>query len=337
VRILFISHPDIGLIGGGMPNQIKNTAEALRQIGVDVAFYDPWTNQIDSVDVCHFFGNSAAMYPIFTKVQEKKKPIVLSPIFNFNYGGITWRQRKLLVRLSSLRGFFTGYRLIKKMLEESQNVLPLNDEELEKLSKVFNVHTDNFTIVPIGMNKKYLSGDSALFHKKYGMSGFILNVATMQPTKNQLTLIKAIKELPYKLVLIGPTLEAHQRYREECKAAAGENVYFIGEVDDEMLISAYAAARVFVLPSFSEIMPACLYEAAMAGCKIIVSKKVPVSANIINHVKTADPNKPEAFRKLITTTMETEPDACLREIVSSLPDWKSVAHTLLHIYTDILH
>ena len=104
----------------------------------------------------------------------------------------------------------------------------------------------------------------------------------------------------------------------------------------DMLVSAYAAAKVFVLPSFSEVMPSCLYEAAMAGCKLITSTPVPVAPEIRKHVRSANPDKPEAFRNLIKQAMESNFDTELRTIVLAMPSWEEVAVTIQTIYKKLL-
>ena len=337
MRVLFISLPNIGLIGGGgLPKQINITANALIKTGVDIIYYDPWVNQIKDVDLCHFFGPCSGVYSVFEKALINNKSVVFSPVFNFNYDGITWKQRKIMASLSNIPGVFTSYKLIKRMLKDAHKVLPLNDEEQNMLAKIFNVQTKNFSIVPIGLNKIFASGDPKLFQKEYGLSDFVLNVSTMIPTKNQLSLIKAMNDLPYPLVLIGPMLEQHKDYAEKCKKVAGKNVLFAGRVNEDMLVSAYAAAKVFVLPSFSEVMPSCLYEAAMAGCKLITSTPVPVAPEIRKQVRSADPNKPEDFRALIQQAMESTSDNELRNIVLSMPSWEEVAVKIKTVYKELL-
>ena len=106
-----------------------------------------------------------------------------------------------------------------------------------------------------------------------------------------------------------------------------------------MLASAFAAAKVFVLPSYSEVMPLSLYEAAQAGCRIIVSRNVPVSPELRAYVHTAHPDKPGQFEQLISRAMAapyTVEDKARKEIALSMPTWQQVADKILTIYQDVL-
>ena len=126
---------------------------------------------------------------------------------------------------------------------------------------------------------------------------------------------------------------------EQCRAAAGDNVLFTGRIanDDPLLMSAFAGAKTLVLPSFSEVMPQVLYQGALAGCALIVSKNVPSSAGgVRKYIDKIDPRKPKDIRRAIEQAMTSQVDPGLREAVMNMDDWQGIADHILGIYKTLL-
>ena len=123
-----------------------------------------------------------------------------------------------------------------------------------------------------------------------------------------------------------------------CRKEAGGNVLFTGGLahDNPLLASAYAAARLFVLPSYSEVMPLTLYEAAAAGCRVIVSKNVPVASLTVNLIPTFDPCSPSDLRSLIASEMEKPRNSQLQAAVRDMASWRCVCEQIASIYEKVL-
>jgi len=338
LRTLFVTRVHIGLGRGGLQKQIYRTAECLRERGVEVVYYDPWKDQANEVDVCHFFGSFSHMYYHFERAKQLGKPVVISPVFA-PYNAPLW-QVVLGVKVSKyIPGFLTAYKLLGKMLTQADRVLPLHEEEARRLTKCFRVPKDHITIIPNGIDRRFAEGDPTLFKEKYGISDFVLQVGSIDPNKNQLAVIKAMADLPYTYVSIGNVLLNNIAYREKCEAMAGENVLFVGQLDysDPLLASAYAAAKVFMLPSYSEVMPLALYEACQAGCRIIVSKNIPICNELRSHVYIADPDNQRQLKALIVKAMNSDADEKLRRAALSMPTWEEVAGQILDVYKDVIN
>jgi len=277
------------------------------------------------------------MYYHVIEAKKRGKPIVMSPVFG-SYDVPLW-QMALKVRLSKyIPGLYTDYLLLKKILALSDRVLPLVEEEGHRLIKSFGVPIGRITIVPNGVDRRFGEGDPSLFQEKYCVTNFVLQVGSIDPNKNQLALIKAMADLPYTFVIIGEPLLGYESYMEKCRGAAGKNVLFINQLDydGQMLKSAYAAAKVFVMPSYSETWGQTLYQAACAGCSVIVSKNVPISPYIRDYVSQAVPKSPKQFRTLIKKAMDSEKNEKLHQAALSMPTWQDVADQIIGIYEEVL-
>ena len=280
MKVLFISRNYIGLSKGGLQKQIEHSANCLRDKGVNVIYHNSWENQIDDVDLCHLWSSCPDMTYHLGYAKRSGIPTVISPVF-MRFEDPMWQVFLEYNLGRCFKGLLTPQRRIGHMISSCDKVIALNKEEAHYLKKVLHVKEDRIRIIPNGINKKFSAGDPSLFEKKYGFKDFVLQVGSLDSRKNALRTIKAMSKLPYKLVLIGPH-EGSEDYYRQCKDAANENVLFMGQVDnnDPILASAYAAAKTFVLPAFSEVMPLVVYEAAQAGCNLVMSKTYPCEDNI---------------------------------------------------------
>jgi glycosyltransferase involved in cell wall biosynthesis len=336
VKVLFVTRSNIGLSKGGLRRKIDLISEGLHNRGVEVIWYDPWQYQIDSVDVCHFFSTGIEMYPYMETARKRGKPIIISPVFSYFD---TPLQIMLKVRLAHIvPGFCYHYVILKRMLLLADRILCLTEEGAAQIGFIMGIHGGSITVVPNGVDMSFSQADSRLFENRYGIRNFVVQVGVIDPNKNHLTIIKAMANLPYKYVIIGEPVLGHEAYMKQCQSIAGKNVLFIDKLgyNDPMLASAYKAAKVFIMPSYSETWGQTIYQAALAGCSVIVSRNIPLSPHIRNYVSRANPDSPRQFRKLIEQAMHSKTDERLRQAVLSMMTWQDVADQIITIYKDVM-
>jgi phosphatidyl-myo-inositol dimannoside synthase len=105
----------------------------------------------------------------------------------------------------------------------------------------------------------------------------LLCVARLIERKGQQHLIEAVRRLIAKgiditLDLVG-TGDAHSALQAQAAAAGiADRVHFIGYVPREAIAAYYAAAHVFVLPSYNEGMSVATLEALAAGLPVVVTR-----------------------------------------------------------------
>lgn len=94
--------------------------------------------------------------------------------------------------------------------------------------------------------------------------------------KNQLGLIKAIRDLPYEVVFMGGCFDTEQgrRYFEACRRLATERMHLIGFVSSrtKRYWSVLRHARVAVLASDCETPGIAMIEAAYAGARPCITR-----------------------------------------------------------------
>jgi glycosyltransferase involved in cell wall biosynthesis len=335
MRVLFACPPHIGLSIGGLRRQIDLTAQALSDLGVQVDLLDIWRNQIDQTDLLHLFSTSASMYEHVRYAQAKGKPVVLSAVLNV-FDKPLWLyvlSMRCLSRLPMVGGL---QRITRSLVHAADRIILLQIAEGRALKAMFGVPSKRMLVIPNGIDKNFAQATPDLFVQRYGLRDFALNVAYIGRTKNQLNLVRAVKGTNRQVVVVGAPLDGGQAYLDQCKREASGNVHFIGTFPfgDPILRSAYAAARVFVLPSYSEVMPISLMEAALAGCRLVGSSRYPIQPALKPYVSTPDPDRPEQIREALEQAYLKSDTA--REAMMAEPDWLEVGRRILAVYEELL-
>lgn len=107
-------------------------------------------------------------------------------------------------------------------------------------------------------------------------STYILTVSRLVPEKGLDYLIRAhaLSGTPYKLVIAGAQNHG-DKYVDQLKQAAGDNVVFLGMVPRSALGTLYRNTACFVLPSFHEGLPIAALEALSADRPMLLSDIPP--------------------------------------------------------------
>jgi len=111
--------------------------------------------------------------------------------------------------------------------------------------------------------------------KEFGVTrDYVLCVGTIEPRKDHLTLLRAIGSVPDAplLVLAGGAGWRCGRIVEQIRAQETlGRVRYLGRVDDRLLPSLYAAARLSVYPSVYEGFGLPIVESMACGCPVLSS------------------------------------------------------------------
>lgn len=132
-----------------------------------------------------------------------------------------------------------------------------------------------------------------------------LYVGRLDPEKGLDVLLRAANGLHGEIVVVGSgTLDAALR------AAAPQNVRFVGWVARDDLVPWYAAADVFVLPSLSEQWGLVLNEAAAAGLPLVATEAAGAAHSLVEpgrngyRVPAGDPDALRAALELVLANAE---------------------------------
>lgn len=352
MRVLMVNHPGTPTFRGGDLVQMRKTAEALRGLGVEVE--ETFSPEPDGCgfDVAHVF-NLRTIPSVDRQVRSLKRsgvPVVLSPIYP-NFTTAIWgveavrfvfsRHRdddelgRLLLALKERRlnvRFPDGVRITAhgpnrpgrdfdriqaRVLDDVDHILPNSAMEMSRLYEALRPDKP-FTIVPCGVDASvFLDADPGPFVRRFGVRDFVLQVARVEPSKNQLMLCRAMRGLGLRLVLIGGRLMAG--YEELCRKHGPDDLLMIDHLPPEELASAYAAARVHVLPSWVETCGLASLEAALGGCSVVVSTAGHELDYFRDLASYCDPGDIDSIRSQVLRAFEEQPrDGPRREELKAL-------------------
>ena len=130
---------------------------------------------------------------------------------------------------------------------------------------------------------------------------------------------------------------AFARYAQECRRAGGDQVVWLGRLDhhDPLLASAYAAARVFALPSWFETPGLAALEAALAGCAVVITPYGSTREYFGDLVEYARPHRPDEIRRAVAKCWDDGPDPRLARRVATHYLWPKVAQITAEVYDQV--
>ncbi|QJD58675.1 glycosyltransferase [Pseudomonas sp. gcc21] len=330
MKVLFVSYPHVGLGKGGMARQINFTKQSLERIGHQVFVHNFLMDEFDSYDVCHVFGSHSSSKKVADHFRILDKPVVVSSVINM-FGERTIKGRMKNALANKVPGFLTETKLSKLMLKSADCLIALNKQESALLVDFFDIPQENIRIIPNGIDIN-LSGGQSNTPKEQ----LVLCVGEVCERKNQLSLIKAFKNIDYDLALVGPMKD--ESYKLRCSVAAEglPNIKFYGELayGSEQMRTLYERAAVFCLPSISEVQPLTLIEAASFDCNLAVSNQFPLQPFLEQGTTKFHPMDTADITKAIAKAMGQS--SYSRSSLIEQPTWEGVACELESIYKKLL-
>lgn len=260
MNILFATYPMAFHTPGGGEIQLLSYKKYLEDVGAKVTLFDPWNPKFEEYDIVHFFSCIAGSQHFCKFIKNLNLPLVISSSL--------W--------ITNETKHYYPVEEIKNQLTLADAIITNSNLETNELSNLFCLNRDKLFTVYNGVDESFLTRANPLvFRNFFKIQGkFILNVANIEPRKNQYLLVKAIKAFPdFKLILIGHIRD--QAYFNSIINISNNQVNFIGPIEHNLALlkSAYAACDLFVLPSTLETPGLSALEAYSQGAKIVITEE----------------------------------------------------------------
>ena len=344
MRVAFYVYPAAFQNPAGGEVQLLKTKEHLEKLGVSVKLFDPWTDKLASFDILHTFGSVKDCLPIMRAAHDRGVKNALSTICWYslkaawgNYDNIA--DRALYAIRYMTKVVFPRFPSKRRiMMELSDVLLPNSASEARQVSRLFAVPMSKMRVVPNGVDGRFLKADRMLFVKKFNVSDFVLCVGRIEPRKNQLTLIRALKKETVPLVFIGGCEPQNANYYADCKREASKNTLFIENLphDSDLLSAAYAACNTFILPSWHETTGLVGLEAGLAGAKVLMTQEGATRDYFQDFVSYVDPAFISDIRAKTLKSFSADKDDRLRQHIVKNYLWETVAQKTLEVYQELL-
>ncbi len=255
IRILISTYHTAFLNPGGGEIELMEISEALSMAGLEVDIYGPLSKSIDYYDAVLHFGVNNDGLSFIRSVKEAKKRLLIWP-------NLWWDGTQSPNIVEDARNFF---EIADKVILKSKN-------EYENNSSKFSISKDKVVFIPAAVGESFFNIEKSLsknFKNLYGIDEYILWVGVFQRHKNQLELIKALKNIDLPIVFIGGNLD-HEYYYECIRQSMNRHI-FIPQLphNSEILLGALSGCSIFVELT---IEPAGLsaLEAGAAGKKMLL-------------------------------------------------------------------
>jgi glycosyltransferase involved in cell wall biosynthesis len=326
---------------GGGEVQLVQTSRHLERLGWTVRPFVPWIDSLRDARLLHLFGMSPEGLSLARCARSYDVPVVLSPICWYEPAALVslastparsilalaaWTARRACPRLP-------GWRT--SLLHACDRVLPNSVAEAEQLVRLFGIDRRAIRIIPNGVEPR--AGDSTQFRSGTIPSDFVLYAGRIEPRKNVLGLVVAARQAGLPLVTIGDPVPGHEGYAHACRDAGRDRVTWIPrlEHDDPRLAAAYAAARVFALPSWFETPGLAALEAGLAGTPLVITPLGCTREYFASYPAYAHPARPREISQGLSRAWELGRQPDLARWIGTRYLWAHVARQTAEVYHEL--
>ncbi len=174
--------------------------------------------------------------------------------------------------------FFTAksrlrHTLARPIIKNANAVLCPSWSTKQDLKKIYGLKEEKIHVTPLAISRATESKPATALPTRY-----ILSLATLEPRKNQLSIIEAYdayrNQTRDNIALVvggGEGWKSSSVIRAAKKSKFAKDIHLIGYVPENQKNELYRKAQVFVFPSFYEGFGLPVLEAMAAGCPVITS------------------------------------------------------------------
>lgn len=344
MKIAFFTYPSAFQNPGGGEVQLLKTKEALEKEGLRIDFFDPWKSRIEDYDILHVFSSVKDCLSLMQVAKSRNVKVVTSSVLwsdwrraLFTDGGLRTKGDLFLRHFLKVAcPAFPSSR--RRVLMESDFIFPNSEAEKKQLQRLFAIPAQKIRVVPNGVDPEFASADPSLFRERYGREPFLLTVGRVEPRKNQLNLLKAVKKLGMRFYLIGSPVSGYENYFEACRKEGEGFAVFLPTLkhEDGLLRSAYAACEAFVLQAWFETPGLAALEAGLAGARVVATQGGSTREYFKDFVEYVDPSSPADICEKIKKALASPKNTVLKEYVGRNFTWDKVAKATLSHYRELL-
>jgi glycosyltransferase involved in cell wall biosynthesis len=299
----------------------------LRELGrrddVDVR-----TRRFGSSDKLSTLARDAVWYP-FVLGRERSADVLHSP----TYRGPLRPTRPLVVTVHDLAVFrhpetFNRWtrtyspRVVPRVLAAAKRIIAVSDFTRRELVELLRVPDEKIRVVPNGVDDEFTQQGPA------AEGDYVLAVGTLEPRKNLPRLVEAAHKSDVELRVVGARGWGNVEL-------AGNEVRWLGEVDDAELARLYRGAVCVAYPSLYEGFGIPVLEAMACGCPVVVSAHPSLDEASGDAAVRADPDDPAAIAAAIELALADRDRLRAAGLAHARSfSWREVGETFLRGYEE---
>jgi len=239
--------------------------------------------------------------------------------------------------------------ILKISIRKADIIVADSHSTKRDIIEYFGVEDEKIKVVHLGVESRFRPiGNVEEYRLRNNLpSKMILNVGTLEPRKNVVTLIKAFKRLrekgfeDYKLVIAGDKGWLYEQiFKDVDHSGLKQEILFRGVVSDEDLPMLYNCADIFVYPSLYEGFGLPPLEAMACGIPVITSNTSSLPEVIGDAGIMVDPTDDKSLSDAMYSVLT---DKELWQHMSNnglqrskMFTWEKAAKEILEIYDEVL-
>ncbi|MEM5295086.1 glycosyltransferase [Burkholderia sp. JPY481] len=310
-------------VPGGGERQMAAYAHHLPRFGVQADLYDMWNPSLDDYQIFHAFSVMPGVVEMCDFAKKRGLKLVVNPNL--------WITRETKDDYP--------YAAIWNILELADRVIVNSHMEGDALSDVFGIAREKFHCVYNAAEADFLvPADTNVFREAHDIDGpFVLNVANLEPRKNQLEFIRVLREERPDLQFVIAGAARDKQYARACIEAGGDQLKIVGTLPyaSEMLRSAMAGCEFFAMPSLLETPSIAAIEAAALGAKVLLTQVGSTTEYFGDSVTWVDPKSRDSLRAGIAAAIASSPDRSIWAARHRLL-WPLVMPEIVRCYRSLL-
>ena len=358
MRALWFVRKNLEQHSGGDTTQILRTQAALEQLGVQIERTSNTNTPLAGFDVVHLFHLDRLWehLELHARLRRANIPVVLSTIYwpsdefdrNARMGiagmvartcgsaFLQWLRVTGRFIVSRPVALLTPWKLthsfrsrVCERLASVAVLLPNSETERVEIEQRFGLRRPAIA-VPNAVEAADFERPPDCAAERKG----VLCVGRIEPRKNQLKLIEALRGSDVQLTLVGKAGRFSERYYNECRnlAANNSNVRLIDQRSPSELARLYWSALAHACVSWYETPGLASLEAGLCGCRLVITDKGSTRDYFGGDADYCEPDSAESIRSAIENALQTPPSTSLAERIRHDYTWENAAKRTLEGY-----
>jgi glycosyltransferase involved in cell wall biosynthesis len=337
--------PSAGDVHGGHRVQLERVGSALTGLGVEVRYAFTPSTCLDA-DVVHGIGLTAAqiraartagaavaLSPVYWARRYRREPPEWTPVWRLRLRSSLELAGAALAgpNAVAVRAARDSDREVATSFESADVLLPNSRAEADCLRAELQVSTPQ-RVVPNAVDAEILDHSGQPWEQRTT----VLCLARVEPHKNQLGLLRAMRRSQLRVEIAGFEHPSHAEYGRRCHREAGPNTEFLGPLTTEEVVAALGRARVSVLPSWYETTGLSSLEAAAAGANVVTTNRGFTAEYFGADAWYCDPSDEGSIRRSVEAAWNAPPQERLRRRIAEHYTWDHAAAATLQAYQEAL-
>lgn len=367
IKVLFQSRKTLFDAPGGDTTQILKTKEYLEKLGIQVDISLELQPDLSNYDIVHVFNlmrpqelslqiNNAkaqnikialsTIYGPYVEFEKKARGGFLQFLNKFlSISQIEYL--KVVARAVLNREFNKGtinyllkghVNLQREIIKNVHIFLPNSHSEMRRVEEDFNLKNLSYVSVPNAVDiSKFDYNSVEINPKNLQYKDCVLCVSRIEGRKNQLNIVRAVKDLPVKMVFIGKPGPNFHKYYKQCQEEANSNVVFLGQINHEELPQFYKLSKVHILASWMETPGLSSLEAGAMKSNIVVTKKGDTEDYFKDFAYYCEPDDVNSIRNAVKKAFEAPFEEKFLDLIKEEYTWEKTALATIEGYEKALN